>query len=184
MSHLSDRSTTSVGRSGRSGRTTLPRYEMDCGCNTLPPCRSMTKPLGCWSLRHDHNQGTHGSDGIVNYERASWRAVKILTVGGFAAVGADTRQGLLVTSSFRGHQRPTCHLADSRDCLKHLSRHRRNSSSSRCQRLPLPKVTKYRGQQLPPDSPFSIFAGSIHADDQYASRPAPIAPLNEPHGQT
>ena len=131
---------------------------MDCGCNTLPPCRSMTKP--CWSLRHDHNQGTHGSDGIVNYERASWRAVKILTVGGFAAVGADTRQGLLVTSSFRGHQRPSCHLTDSRDCLKHLSRHRRNSSSSRCQRLPLPKVTKYRGQQLPPDSPFSIFAGS------------------------
>ena len=110
---------------------------MDCGCNTLPPCRSMTKP--CWSLRHDHNQGTHGSDGIVNYERASWRAVKILTVGGFAAVGADTRQGLLVTSSFRGHQRPTCHLTDSRDCLKHLSRHRRNSSSSEMPEIASPQ---------------------------------------------
>ena len=35
--------------------------------------------------------------------------------------------------------------------------------------------TKYRGQKLPPDSPFSIFAAA--ADDQYAVRPAPIAPL-------
>ena len=40
------------------------------------------------------------------------RAVKILTAPGIAAVGASTRQGLLVTSSFPGRQRPTCHLTE------------------------------------------------------------------------
>ena len=35
-------------------------------------CRSRTKPLVAGVLRHDHNQGgTHGSDGIVNYEPRS-----------------------------------------------------------------------------------------------------------------
>ena len=46
----------------------------------------------------------------------------------------------------------------------------------RCQRLPLPKVTKYRGQQLPPDRQ-SFFYLCRSADDQYSVRPAPIAPL-------
>ena len=41
----------------------------------------------------------------LTLDRQLWaaRAVKILTAGGIAAVGADTRQGLLVTSSFLGH---------------------------------------------------------------------------------
>ena len=49
---------------------------MDCGCYLL--LADLLQNLGPGVLRHDHNQATHGSDGIVNYERAR-RAVKILT---------------------------------------------------------------------------------------------------------
>ena len=58
----------------------------------IPPRRSITGVL-----RRDHNQRTPPrSDGIVNYEQTR-HAVKILTAAGIAAVGADTRQGLLVS---------------------------------------------------------------------------------------
>ena len=156
LSHLSYRSTTSVC-SRQSGRTTLPRDEMDYGCNSRKiPLQIYYTTWVAGVLRHDHNQRTHGSDGIVNYERA-WRAVKILTGGGIAAVGADTRQGLLVSSSFRGHQRPTCHLTDSRDCLKTSLSTDATHHLPRCQRLPLPQPTKYRGQQAAVTSRQSFF---------------------------
>ena len=77
------------------------------------PLADLVQNLVAGVLRHDHNQrGTHGADGIVNYEPLASRAVKILTAPGIAAVGASTRQGLLVTSSFPGRQRPTCHLTE------------------------------------------------------------------------
>ena len=170
LSHLSYRSTTSVC-SRQPGRTTLPD-EMDYGCNSRKvPLQIYYTTWVAGVLRHDHNQRTHGSDGIVNYERA-WRAVKILTGGGIAAVGADTRQGLLVSSSFRGHQRPTCHLTDSRDCLKTSLSTDATHHLPRCQRLPLPKASTEASSYLQTDSPFSIFVGAQTISIPYVPHPS------------
>ena len=98
------------------------------------------------------------------------RAVKILTAPGIAAVGASTRQGLLVTSSFPGRQRVT-NLPSHRDSSDWLKTSLKTDATHHLAMTEIASPQReYRGHSQ------TVLSLSLDLQSSVCS-PTPIAPL-------